>query len=163
DSVRAAANVYLDKLAAHLRDFIDLDGRTLDGQGTAWITASRKDGTFKADAAAELKQFAFVDRAGKGIREPSLKLLLAATGKTHESLSLSTAALTLTTDGDEVRVTLLEPIPDLRHSSAGKFDVRFSSDLGQWHRRITAAATLYKDFAMKGKAAGRGIARVGFA
>src|SRR5207248_5394788 len=63
DSVRAAANVYLDRLAARLADFVDLGGATLDGRATATLVARRSpDGAFKADGTVEPKEFAFTDR-----------------------------------------------------------------------------------------------------
>ena len=42
DSVRAAANVYLDRLAVRLADFFDLGGAALDGRGTATLVATAR-------------------------------------------------------------------------------------------------------------------------
>ena len=87
DSVRAAANVYLDRLAERLADFVDLGGWTLDGRGSAWVVATRQpSGEFKADAELELTQFALADREGKGLREPALKLKLSATGRAPDAI-----------------------------------------------------------------------------
>jgi hypothetical protein len=162
DSVRAAANIYLDRLAARLSEFVDLGGVALDGQASASIVAIRNpNGDFKADAAIELKQFACLGRSGKGLREPALKLTFAATGKAPAGhpVTISTASVVGTAGTDEVDLALLEPIADAKQLSNGKFDARVTGDLGRWRKRIATAVPVLDDYVMGGKATAHGVVR----
>jgi hypothetical protein len=162
DSVRAAANVYLDRLAARLADFVDLGGVHLDGQGSAWVVANRSPaGDFKAEGGVELKQFAFADRSGKGLREPALKVTANATGKAPDGgpISVAAAQLTMTAGADELRLKLLEPIPDAKKLAAGKLDAIASGDLGRWQKRVGVATSVLDTYRMGGKALARGTVR----
>jgi translocation and assembly module TamB len=164
ESVRAAANVYLDKLAERLADFVDLGGATLDGRGSAWVVASRTPtGEFKADAGLELKQFAFTDREGKGVREPELKAQLAATGQAPDAgpVSVSTATLVLTAGADELHLKLLEPIPDTKQLAAGKLDARLAGELARWRKRLAAVVVIPEDYKLAGTASAHGVVRFG--
>ncbi len=163
DSVRAAANIYLDRLATRLSEFVDLGGVTLGGEASSWVVISRTPTTdFKAEANVELKQFACLDRGGKGLREPALKLHLTATGKAADSghVIVSTASLTGIAGTDELDLALLEPIADAKQLSSGKFDAKASGDLGRWRKRIAAAVPVLDDYQMGGKATAHGIIRL---
>ncbi len=162
DSVRAAANVYLDRLAARLADFVDLGGATLDGRGTATLVANRTpDGAFKVEGKVELTQFAFTDRDGKGLREPQLKLEFSASGKAtdREPASVSAATVALTAGLDELHLKLLEPIVDARQLSSGKLDARLVGDLGRWWSRVGSFVRLPKHYVLGGAATANGTVR----
>ncbi|HSQ54477.1 MAG TPA: hypothetical protein VLM40_01930, partial [Gemmata sp.] len=160
DSVRAAANIYLDKLAERLAEFVDLQGWTLDGRGSAWIIASRTaSGEFKAEGGVELARFAMLDRAGKGIREPELKMQLAATGYAAENkpVTVTTMSVSLAAGKDDLRVKLLEPIPDIKELSGGKFDATVDGELSRWWKRLGLGVSLPQDYVVAGKITARGV------
>jgi hypothetical protein len=138
ETVQAAANVYLHQLNARLAEFIDLKDITLDGEATASLVGRREaDGSFRAGGSLELKNFAFAYRE-KGLKEPALKLEVGATGKapSWEQVELQTATATVTANGDELKVTLLEPIADVRKLSSGSADVRLAGDVARWKSRV---------------------------
>lgn len=162
DSVRAAANIVLDKLAERLSGFLDLAGVTLDGRGSAKLIASRTPaGDFKANASLDLTQFAVIDRGGKGIREPELKLQVAASGRAPDGgpVSIATATGVLTAGADELHLTLLEAIPDAQALGGGKLDARLVGDLGRWRTRFAAALPLLDDYTLGGNATAHGVVR----
>jgi hypothetical protein len=141
ETVQAAANVYLHRLSTRLAEFVDLKDITLDGEAVATLGARREqDGTFRVNGSVELKNFAFTYRSEKGLKEPALKLQVSATGKapSREQIELKTATATLTANGDELTVTLLEPIADVRKLSSGSADVRISGDIARWKSRVAA-------------------------
>lgn len=162
ESIRAAANIYLDRLAVRLADFVDLGGATLDGRGTAMLVVQRApDGSFKGEASLELKQFAFTDRDGKGLKEPQLTIRLAGSGKALDDgpLSVSIATATISAGKDELRLTLLEPISDAKKLSSGKIDAKLEGDLGRWWSRTGSFVTLPKHYLLGGAASVRGTIR----
>lgn len=163
DSVRAAANVYLARLSDRLSEFVDLGGLELEGEAAAWVVASRSAANdFKAEANVELKQFACLDRTGKGLREPALKLHLTATGRATDAghVAVSTAKLTGTAGGDELDLALVEPIADARHLSTGKFDATASGDLTRWKKRVGVLVSTLNGYQMGGAATARGTVRL---
>lgn len=162
NSVRAAANVFLDRLAARLSDFVDLGGAKLDGRGTATLVVTRTPtGEFRGSAGLELTQFEFTDGAGRGIREPSLKLQLAATGTAPDAgpVAVSAASLGLTAGPDELKLTLLEPIPDAKKLAGGKLDAALSGELNRWKRRFALLTPVLNDYQVRGNATARGVVR----
>lgn len=141
DSVQAAANVYLHQLGKRLADFVDLDGITLDGEANATLVGQRNpDGTFAARGAVALKNFAYTDRAGKGLLEPALTLNVAASGKWVQGapVELKTATVSLTANGDKLELGLLEPITDVTNLTNGSAELRVSGDLARWKARAGA-------------------------
>ena len=132
----SGANVYLHRLA-RLGRFVDLGGVTLEGEASAKLDGRREpDGAFGAGT-VELTDFAFTDRTGKGLKEPELKLQVHAIGKAPAGgpVELATATVTLTANGDELRVTLLEPVADVRNLASGASSLRVSGDLARWKAR----------------------------
>lgn len=164
DSVRAAANVHLDRLATRLADFVDLGGATLDGRGTATLVANRApDGSFKAEGKVELTQFAFADSSGKGLREPQLKLEFSAAGKSsdREPAAVTAAAVSLTAGTDELHLKLLESIADVEQLSSGKLDARLTGNLDRWWSRVGSFVRIPKHYVLGGAAAASGTIRFG--
>jgi translocation and assembly module TamB len=162
DTVQAAATVYLHQLGAKLAEFIDLGGVALGGEATAQLVGKREpDGAFRAAGVVELKEFAFTDRAGNGLKEPALKLQLSAGGKAPAGgpVQLATATVALTAGGDELHLTLLEPIADVRQLSSGFVDVRISGDVARWKARA-AAFTKIPAYQMSGTLVASGKARL---
>jgi hypothetical protein len=145
ETVQAAANVYLHRLGARLAQFIDLGGTTLDGEAGAQLVGRREpSGTFRVEGSVALTNFALTDRAGKGLKEPALKFQVSATGKAPANgpVELATATVSLTANGDELDVALLEPVSDVRKLASGSVDVRVSGDLARWKARAGAVAAL---------------------
>jgi hypothetical protein len=164
DIVRAGANVYLDKLAEKLADFVDLGGVTLDGRGSAQLIAQRKPtGEFAINGGVELKQFAFTNSAGKGIREPDLKVKLFATGNAPESgpVSVSTGGITLTDGADQLQLGLLEPVSDAKQLNGGKLDIKLTGELDQWRKRFAVVLPALNDNELSGKAIVSGVVNFG--
>jgi translocation and assembly module TamB len=158
ETVQAAANIYLHRLGERLGQFVDFGGGALDGEATAQLVARRNpDGAFQSAGAVALKDFAFTDRAGKGVKEPSLKLQFTAAGKAPPKgpVELTTATVALAAGADELRLTLLEPVGDVKKLSSGSVDVRASGDLGRWKDRLSAVASL-PPYQMSGGAAVNG-------
>ena len=161
ETVQAAANIYLHRLGTRLAEFIDLGGVALDGEASATLVGRREpDGTFSAAGGVELKNFAFTDRAGKGLREPALKLQLSASGKAPANgpVELKTATVALTAAGDELHVSLLEPVSDLKKLASGAVDVRVGGDLARWKARAAAVAKI-PPYQMSGTLAASGKAQ----
>ena len=153
DSICAAANVYLDRLAVRLADFVDLGGATLDGRGTVSVVAQlAPDQSFKAEGLLELKQFAFIDHNGKGLKEPQLTLRVSGSGQGPEGgpALISTASATLTAGADELHLTLVEPIADVKQLSTGKLDAKLTGDLGRWWSRVGSLVGLPKHYVLGG-------------
>ncbi len=145
DTVQAAANVYLRKLGERLVEFIDLGGVTLDGQATATLVGRREsDGAFRGTIALKLKDFAFTDRLGRGLKEAALQLEIHASGTAPASgsVALKTANATLTAGDDELELKLLEPVADVRKLSSGLAELCVSGDLAQWRSRIATFVTI---------------------
>jgi hypothetical protein len=139
ESFGAAANIYLDRLAARLGEFVDLRGTKLAGEGSARIIASRtQQGAFKANADIELKQFAFTDGTHRGLNEPALTLKCWAAGQwpPHGAVRIETGSLSVSAGGDTAECSLLEPIPDARKPSAGSLSAKVIGDLGRWMSRV---------------------------
>jgi translocation and assembly module TamB len=161
NSIRAAANIHLDRLTAHLADFIDLDGATFDGRGSAVLVAQREpDGSFKAEGSVDLKQFSFTDRAGKGMREPQIAIRISGAGRAPEGgpVAVSTGRATLTAGADELDLTLVDPIADARKFDSGTLNARLVGDLGRWWTRAGALVRL-PHYVLGGAATARGRVR----
>lgn len=149
DSIQLAANVYLDRLAKELGKFLDLGGAKLDGEALAQLVARREpNGAFAANGGVELKRFAFTDGAGRGLTEPELKVTLNATGTLANdwALGLKTATVALAARGDELNVTLVEPVPNVGKLERGTADLRLTGDLGRWKARAAAIARVPYQF-----------------
>lgn len=145
ETVQVAANVYLDRLAAELGKFVDLGGAQLGGEAQAELVGRReRDGTFAATGLVELKNFAFTGDTGRGLTEPALKVVLSATGTAPESgpLGLKTASVALSAHGDELNLSLLEPVPDAAKLASGTADLRLTGDLARWKARLGALVRL---------------------
>jgi hypothetical protein len=163
ETVQAAANVYLHRLGQRLAEFIDLGGVALDGEASAQLVGRReKDGTFAASGVVELKNFAFALAEGKGLREPALKLELAATGKapTNAPIELKTASVLLSAGGDELRVALLEPVSDLEKLASGAVELRLGGDVARWRSRVGAFVKI-PPYQMSGTISAGGKAKLG--
>lgn len=162
NSIRAAANIHLDRLAARLADFVDLGGATFDGRGGAVLVAHREpDGSFKAEGSLDLKQFAFTDRSGKGLREPKVSLRFSGTGRASDTgpIMVSSAKATLAAGADELHLNLVESIADAKTLTSGKVDAALTGDLGRWWTRVGALIRLPKHYILGGATTARGSVR----
>jgi hypothetical protein len=163
ETVQAAANVYLHRLGERLAEFINLGGMELGGEASAQLVGRRApDGAFLAAGGITLKDFALTNHAGKGLKEPALKLQFSATGKAPADgpVALATATLTLTANGDELRLALLEPVSDVKKLTSGSVDVRLSGDIVRWKARAATVAAI-PPYEMSGAAVVTGHAKFG--
>jgi hypothetical protein len=162
DSIRAAANIHLDRLTARLADFVDLGGATFDGQGGATLVAQRDpDGSFKAEASLDLKQFAFTNVSGRGMREEGLSIRISAAGLALDGgpIAVSKGTAALTAGADELKLALVEPIEDAKRLASGAVDARLTGDLGRWWKRVGAFVQVPKHYVLGGMATAKGIVR----
>lgn len=160
-TVRAAANVHLDKLAARLADFVDLDGRTLDGQAHLWLTADRHPaGEFRAEGGIDLLGFVlgWGDATGWGWGEPELKGRWMAAGLWPDAgpPSVQSGRAVLSAAADELHVTLAEPVPDVWQPRSGRLDVRVCGELARWRNRLLPLVPALADYRVAGSATARG-------
>lgn len=159
EMVRAAANVHLDKLAARLADFVNLAGRTLDGQAHVWLTADRQPGgEFRAEGGIDVQGFilGWGDQSGWG--EPELKGRLTAAGVWPDAgpPSVQSGRAVLIAAADELHITLSEPVPDVWQPRTGRLDVRLSGELARWRNRLVPLIPALADYRIAGVATGRG-------
>lgn len=164
ESFRAAANVYLDRLAARLGEFADLGGVQLAGEASAWVSASRGTaGAFKAEAGAELKNFGFVDPARHTLAESALSLKASAAGAWPKggAVRLDAGAVAVSAGADRLDLKLLEPIPDARAPAAGKLAAALSGDLARWVGRVRGFVKVPKHYVFGGAVTATGTVRVG--
>lgn len=162
DTLLISANVFLDKLGAKLRDFIDLEGWTLDGRAFASLAATRRpDGKFVAEVVLKLTNFAFVDQKGKGVREPALDVNVNAAGTYPESgpTQLTTSTAKLTAGGDQLDLALTEPVANVRELSSGSADLHLTGQLASWKARVGAVVTI-PEFKLTGAVDARGKAKL---
>ncbi|MFO0801359.1 MAG: DUF748 domain-containing protein [Gemmataceae bacterium] len=138
EKFQAAANVYLDRLAARLGEFVDLGGLSLQGEAYTWVIATHDPaGAFKVDGGAELKQFAFSKPGVRPLAEPKLALKASAAGTWTKDgpVRVNTASAELVADPDRLTGTLQSPVPDARAAAGGKAAFRVVGDLGRWADR----------------------------
>lgn len=161
DTLQVSTGVFLDRLGAKLRDFVDLDGFTLGGQAFASFAGGRdRAGRFDAEVIVRLTDFVLVDRANKGLREPALELRLGASGTfpADGPVRLAAATAKLTAGGDELDLTLFEPVPNVRELSGGSADVRLTGQIASWKARAGALVGL-PEFTFTGAVDARGRAK----
>src|SRR5262249_41127019 len=84
---------------------------------------------------------------------------ITATWGDAEPLSVSTATITLAAGPDELHLRLLEPIPDVRQLSAGKFDAHLTGDLARWLTRTAVFVRVPKHYVFGGTANAHGTLR----
>ncbi|HEY1189225.1 MAG TPA: hypothetical protein VGE74_16350 [Gemmata sp.] len=161
DTLLISTNIFLDKLGARLRDFIDLEGWTLDGGAFASFAGTRRaDGRFVAEVVVKLTDFAFVDQKKKGLHERALELRLDAAGALADNgpTRLTTATAKLSANGDELDFVLTAPVANIRELSSGSGDVHLTGQLASWKARIGGVVTL-PEFALTGTVDARGKAK----
>ncbi|HYH69507.1 MAG TPA: DUF748 domain-containing protein [Urbifossiella sp.] len=138
ENFRAAANVYLDRLAARLGEFVDLGGLSLKGEASAWVIVDRTPaGAFKANAGAELKQFAFAKPGLRPLAEPKVTLTASTEGTWVKDgpVRVNKATVEVLAGTDRLDGTLVDPVPDVRTATEGRAGVRVVGDLGRWADR----------------------------
>lgn len=155
----AAVNLELDKLSAHLHDFLDLDLQ-LSGSVRNLIvrTQPKAGGGYTLTADGTVTNLAVLDNTGKGVREPSLTLKATADGdllKRDERITgarIDTGTVTVTAAADVLDVTLLEPISDVKTLASGQARVNLTGDLGRWRSRVGPLVGVPKEWELGGTA-----------
>ncbi|MDY3554978.1 hypothetical protein R5W24_004110 [Gemmata sp. JC717] len=134
-----SANVLLGRLGTRLKDFVDLDGWTIDGRAFASLAVRRSAGdAFNAEVIVELTDLAVVDQNRKGWREPALnaQLNVKGTRPADGPVALAGASMKLTAGGDRLEVDLTEPVADLAKLSSGSAGVRLQGQVASWKDRL---------------------------
>jgi hypothetical protein len=153
ESVRAAANIYLDRLAAKLGEFVDLGGLALGGEASAWVIGTRTPaGVFKADVGADLKNFAFGRPGSRGIAEKQLAFKASAAGTWPDSgpVRLDSASVEVVAGADRFEARTTGPIRALRAPIEGGFGVQLVGDLARWADRARVFVGLPADYQFGG-------------
>lgn len=161
ETIQAAVHVYLHRLAHRLGQFVDWGDLHWDGEALAELTARRThDERFTASGRVQLKNLVLTWAENQGLKEPALDLQWSAQGRwDHNGLMpLDEGSLTLRADTDELRVTLLEPVDDLRRLTRGTVALDLKGDIARWKSRIAAFVTV-PSYAMSGSMAARGQAQ----
>ncbi len=159
EAFAVAVNANLDHLSARLNDFLDLN-LTLDGEVRNLIVKSQaKDGGgYTVTAEGTVRKLAVLDKAGNGVREPSLTLKATADGDLLKPGGKFTGAridsgnITVTAESDVLDVQLLEPIADAKAVSSGKARVNLTGDLGRWRSRVGPLVGFPKEWELGGTA-----------
>ncbi|OWK34456.1 DUF748 domain-containing protein [Fimbriiglobus ruber] len=150
----AAANIYLDRLAARLSDFVDLGGVNLAGTAEVNVQNLPRDGGgFNATGVVKLTRFTFTDAAGRGLSEPQLTLSARAAGAITadgHGVKIDSGDLTVAAAADTVAITLLEPVADARTARTGKVSARLAGDLARWRGRAAGWVALPATWEMIG-------------
>jgi len=138
DRMRASAGFDLNRLMGRLGGIVDLDGVALDGAGRAEVEWKRTATQgFEATAEVSLRNLhvALPDRPA--IREDSLALVLAATGRTDfdADTRIDAAHLEVTAGTERLEARLTQPVLDLRHGGAWSVEIRGAGELARWRSR----------------------------
>jgi translocation and assembly module TamB len=151
----ARANIFLDRLSTHLEEFIDLGGLKLEGTAElALDTEKLKAGGHSLTANGKLSNVVVSDAKGPLLREAELLLELKGTGEfqVDKPVKLLTASGSIRAAGDELRLTLQEPIPDLRKLEAGRATATLSGELAQWRNRLGSLVSIPREWQLAGQA-----------
>ena len=138
DHFEVAANVDLDRLSTHLNQFLTTDNLVL--QGRANLKAECKQlaaDRYALTATATLKQFAWLDDKGEGVKEPEMTIQASAEGvrPTDKPMTLTSGKAIITAQQDQLQATLLEPLT-LNDALTGTVDAKLTGDLTRWHARL---------------------------
>lgn len=149
----AAANLDLDRLSTRLAEFADLGGVTLAGQAEVQAqTTPIAGGGHALAVVAHLTRFALTDSVGRGIREPDMRMTVEATGALDPAgpVRIDAGTVVAQASGDELRVTLMQRVPDARTPHGGRLSLRATGDVARWQRRLDGVVALPKDWAAAG-------------
>ncbi len=153
ESVRAAANVYLDRLAERLGEFVDLGGVALSGEASAWVIGTRTPaGAFNAAAGADLKDFSFAKPGVRPFAEKQLSVKASVVGAWPKDgpIRLDTASAELTAGADHFDAKLTTPIRDVRTAREGSTAIRLTGDLARWAERTRGFLGVPPDYQFGG-------------
>lgn len=157
DRFEAAANVDLDRLSAHLNEFIDLGGAALAGRATvtAWNRPG-ENGTMALALKANVERFAFSDGLAFSWQEPQLVMDASVVGVRDSggAIRLDRGTGTLTAGGDAAGIELTRPIPDARSATAGALRATVSGDLARWRTRLASLVALPAEWHLAGSVNG---------
>lgn len=163
DSLKAAANVYLDVLSERLAEFVDIGGFRIGGTAAARLIASRTpQGHFSARLDLDLTKFHFADRNGLGFREDAIALRFTADGSAipQGPIRVNAAVLQLVIGTDELHLALNGPMPDVRQFFSAGFNARLTGDFGRWMGRVRGVARVPAHYAFAGQMSASGIIRL---
>jgi translocation and assembly module TamB len=149
------ANLDLARLAAHLGDFVDLNGQTFGGTAVVSLKNDpRPGGGFLTAGSATVERAHYADGKGRTLSEPRLAATLTASGAVTKAgtLAIDAAELKLDTGGDRLSAKLTAPIPDALKPRAGRADVTLTGDLARWRGRVAPWAGVPADWVIAGQA-----------
>lgn len=152
EQFQANVDLSFDRLAEHLRDFVDMQGVTLAGNGRMEL-AMQPTGMGLSTMRGSAKLVGFQFQTGETrLVEPNLTLDLNATGRLGADgpTQIATGRVGLAADGDWLDIRLLEPIADLDAMTSGKVTAEVSGDLARWRDRLARVTTIPTEWKLTG-------------
>ena len=152
DRFQAKANLDLDKLSAHLAEFVDVGGFKLTGTALVELDATPKAGATAWAGTATFTRFMIRKGTGFGGEDPKLTVAVNAVtsrGKGGE-VRVESATAVVAAATDELRVNLLTPIPDALAAKTATATAKLTGDLGRWRWRVNALVPLPKTWHLAG-------------
>jgi len=136
----ANATFDLNRLAAQLGQFVDLNGFDLAGTGTAHVDWQQTGGDqFTAAANSELVQLRVGLGDGKVFAEPRLAIKAVAAGTldpaTFKPRSVATARAQIDAVGDQLDAQLTEAVDCTAASPTWPFSLRVTGEISHWLAR----------------------------
>ena len=156
ESFELRANLDLNRLSKHLRDFLDpafIQGIHLAGTADVSVQAGRNGhGHNHFHGFAELKEFRFHDGQGRQFAEPSLRLVADARGLLNldTPMRLDQAKVQLQATSDSLIIQLQEPMANLLTLDSGSMSVELQGELGRWRQRLAPWLQLPKQWILAG-------------
>lgn len=153
DHFQAKANLNLDRLSAHLGEFVDVNGLSLTGKGEVDLDASpRGDGTTAWSGTANFQRFMIRRGKTQGGEDPTIGVkfdAITSRGKAGE-VRVETASAVTTAATDQLRLKLSNPIPDARTAKTIAATANLTGDLMRWRWRVNALLPFPRDWYIAG-------------
>ena len=163
ESFRAAANVYLDRLAEHLGEFVDLGDARLAGEASAWVIATRSpQGDFKSSAGVDLKGFEFRTGKASGLAEHALAVRVRAEGHWPGDgpVRIDSGAFSVAAGVDRLELNLMQPVSDLRDLDRAKCSAHLTGELARWMNRVRGFVRVPAHYVFGGNVTANGTVRL---
>lgn len=151
----AIANIDLDKLSRHLEELLDLNGLKLQGFANRLLVQVRPKagGGFTLTAGGTVTNLVVRDNTGVLVSDPKLVLEATATGDIKGgTVRIDSGTANVTADTDTFKLTLLDPVADVKQFQSGKANVALTGDLNRWRGRVGKLVSWPGDWAIGGTA-----------
>jgi hypothetical protein len=144
EDLTASADFDLAQLVTELRQFSDLGGVQLAGQGRARLTLKRTaQDQFSGDAEFQARNFQYVAAGLRPWQESHLVARLSLAGHFHQQSlkTIDSAKLSVETGSDRLETTLRQPIADLA-TAEWPLDCSWRGQLAPWSPRLESCLAL---------------------